>query len=324
MNPPIPILLLKSPSPTPSTDPYATHLTSPSSSASTRSNPHTYTPHYIPVLTHTLLPDPLISLLLTHLQSPSPSTSFPYGALLLTSQRAVAALTTAINAPPIQNRLQKLQELEFDFYTVGPATERALIGVRERCLPRCRIFGGERAGSGEVLGRIMLGRVGGDEEGRYGRRVGDGRLKAALFLTGEKRRDVLPRMLMDEGLGEMERVQVDEMLVYETSELEEFGFGFGKVLRDTENEARIRWVVVFSPTAGRGMLAELGWLDEGTGRVRDGFEKGGRRTFVCCIGPTTRQYLETEFGFQADVVADKPSPQGVQDGIERYMDEKGL
>lgn len=98
----------------------------------------------------------------------------------------------------------------------------------------------------------------------------------------------------------------------------------------------VRWVVVFSPTAGRGMLRALGWLrgdggeEDGGGcgrvdmRVVNGEGEGkGRKTFVACIGPTTRDYLEGEFGFQADVVAEKPSPKGVRDGIERFMRETG-
>lgn len=186
----------------------------------------------------------------------------------------------------------------------------------------CEVYGGTEAGSGEVLGRIILGREG--VEGRYVTRGEQGRLKAVLFLTGERRRDVLPRMLMDPELPEEERVQVDEMVVYQTSELEEFEFSFARMLRQTEGEG-VRWVVVFSPTAGRGMLRALGWLVGGEGRV-DGRVVGdpGRKTFVAAIGPTTREYLEREFGFRADVVAEKPSPEGVRDGIERFMRERNL
>lgn len=168
-----------------------------------------------------------------------------------------------------------------------------------------------------MLARLMLG----DGVEGYHVRNDDGKgLKPVLFLTGETRRDVLPRMLMDEGLGEG-RVQVDEMVVYQTRELEEFEFCFKAVLGRT-GEKGGRWVVVFSPTAGKGMLRGLGWLDEGTGRVRGTI--GERNTFVACIGPTTREYLDREFGFEADVVAEKPSPQGVRDGIERFMREKGI
>jgi uroporphyrinogen-III synthase len=127
-------------------------------------------------------------------------------------------------------------------------------------------------------------------------------------------------MLMDPKLGVEERVQVDEMVVYKTRELEEFEFHFSQELRQTGIEGqgeRVRWVVVFSPMAGKGMLKALGWLDERSGRVKR--DLGVRKTFVACIGPTTREYLQKEFGFEADVVAEKPSPQGIKNGIENFM-----
>ena len=215
-------------------------------------------------------------------------------------------------------------------YTVGPATAKAVREVRDRYLPKCGVYGGEKAGSGEVLARLMLGKNGeGDGEECYydvkKEEEGMG-LKAVLFLVGEKRRDVIPRMLQSEEVVEERRVRVDEMVVYKTCEMETFGFQFKRVLEQTEGEAeraRGRWVVVFSPTGGEGMLRGLGWLDEGRGTVREGLVgEAGRRTWVCCIGPTTREYLEKEFGFVADVVAERPSAEGVTEAIERFMREK--
>ena len=174
-----------------------------------------------------------------------------------------------------------------------------------------------------MLARIMLGKDG-EREAAYDVREGEGgRKKPVLFLVGEKRRDVIPRMLMDPELPERERVQVDEMEVYRTGELEEFEFQFTQTLARTKSDS-LRWVVVFSPTAGEGMFGGLGWLDKANGRVKADIMGPGRRTFIACIGPTTREYLVQEFGFEPDVVAKKPSPQGVKDGIERFMMERGL
>jgi uroporphyrinogen-III synthase len=39
------------------------------------------------------------------------------------------------------------------------------------------------------------------------------------------------------------------------------------------------------------------------------------RTRIAAIGPTTKQYLIEQFGFQPDVVAEKPSPEGVAEVI---------
>lgn len=206
-------------------------------------------------------------------------------------------------------------------YVVGPATERALRAVRDERCAGCGIYGGEEAGSGELLARVMLGE--GKGKGTYDvREVDGGRKKPVLFLVGEKRRDIIPRMLMDPGLSEGERIQVDEMEVYRTGELEEFEFHFTQLLARTSPEA-VRWVVVFSPTAGEGMLRGLGWLDMASGRVKTNISDPSRRTYVACIGPTTRNYLVQEFGFEPDVVAKKPSPQGVREEIESFMKRGG-
>ncbi|MCJ1457033.1 hypothetical protein MMC28_007399 [Mycoblastus sanguinarius] len=314
----IPLLLLKSASPNPPLDAYTKHFTSTYS--------HTYAPHFVPVLTHTLLPDPLIKLLLTHLtpnQSREERPLFPYGALIFTSQRAVAAFASALNAPPVQRKLQALSELRLRLYTVGPATASSLLPVRDKYLPLCGIYGGEEAGSGEVLAGLMLGKGERGYNSCVESKDGDGRRRSMLFLTGEKRRDVIPRTLMAPELGD-ERIQVDEMVVYQSGELEDFEFHFQQMLVQTEPKSmqEVRWVVVFSPTAGKGMLRGLGWLDEGTGRLMRDIR--GRKTYVACIGPTTREYFEKEFGFVADVTAAKPSPEGVRRGIERFMEEKEL
>lgn len=322
---PIPILLLKSPSPNPTTDPYTTHLTTPSS------HTHTYTPHFVPVLSHSLLPDDLIKLILAHLDSKAAdggSKPFQYGALIFTSQRAVAAFASALKAPPIQRLKDRLSQLEVRFYTVGPATASSLRPIVDDLLPRCGKYAGESAGNGEALARLMLGMDSGEGEGegKYDVRAEDGKgKKPVLFLTGEKRRDVIPRMLMSPNLPDDERLQVDEMVVYKTRELEEFEFHFTQVLNHTKPDGQgqgVRWVVVFSPTAGKGMLKALGWLDEGSKTARK--DLGKTKAFVACIGPTTREYLEKEFGFVADVVAEKPSPQSIKDGIERFMKRKGI
>ena len=165
--------------------------------------------------------------------------------------------------------------------------------------------------------------------------------KPVLFLTGEKRRDILPQMLQDPPISPQEastsplsiptlkqrkRIQVDEMKVYSTSVLEEFSFSLQQVLRRTET-AQVRFVVLFSLQPAKGVLEGLGWLDGGTGRVRGGGleeggergESGGRGTFLACIGPTTAGGLREEFGVEADVVAGAPSARGLREGVERYL-----
>ena len=110
------------------------------------------------------------------------------------------------------------------------------------------------------------------------------------------------------------------MVVYSTSALPSFEASFAAALRGTEHAGAVRWVVVFSATGGEAMLRALGWLDEG----RSGWKgDAARKTFVASIGPTTRDWLREEFGFEVDVCARKPSAEGVKEGVEAFMRERG-
>jgi len=82
-----------------------------------------------------------------------------------------------------------------------------------------------------------------------------------------------------------------------------------------EGAVGVGWVVVFSPTGCRELLGVLGvW---GEWRTRG-------RMFVATIGPTTREYLVREFGFEPDVCAERPSPEGVGEGMRIFMEGRGL
>lgn len=146
-----------------------------------------------------------------------------------------------------------------------------------------------------------------------------------LFLVGEQRRDIIPKTLMNPELPSTQRIQVDELEVYATGVMESFEGDFRRLLEDTE-EREVRWVVVFSPTGCEAMLRVLGMLDSQTGRVRTGergggcgVRKGKRKTYIATIGPTTRDFLRKTFGFEPDVCAEKPSPEGIREGIEKFM-----
>lgn len=161
---------------------------------------------------------------------------------------------------------------------------------------------------------------------------------------------------MSESLSPAERIAVEEVVVYETGVMDSFEVDFedaiGKtytptpttntstggnnvdIMKGNERD-NILWVVVFSPTGCEAMLRVLGLgpfhhhshpshpgsvshtqlLDNK--RIRN-----GRRVCIATIGPTTRDYLREQFGFEVDVVADKPSPEGLGAAIERFMREQ--
>ncbi|OBT55329.1 hypothetical protein VE04_03946 [Pseudogymnoascus sp. 24MN13] len=140
-----------------------------------------------------------------------------------------------------------------------------------------------------------------------------------------QRRDIIPKTLMSDSLPVSERIRVDELEVYGTTTQSSFPTAFASIL-SSSSSAKTRWVVVFSPTGCEAALRELGLLDEDTGRVKTGERGGGcgirrgrRQTYVATIGPTTRDYLRREFGFEADVCAVVPRQEGVGEAIGRFM-----
>lgn len=139
-----------------------------------------------------------------------------------------------------------------------------------------------------------------------------------LFLVGEQRRDIIPKTLMDNQLPQDERIQVDEVVVYGTGVMESFPQDFQDCLV-ASRKSSMTWIVVFSPTGCDAMLKGLGILDDATGKAKA--KDPARTTYVATIGPTTRNYLQRTFGFEPDVCAEKPSPDGVLDGILQFVSQ---
>lgn len=194
-------------------------------------------------------------------------------------------------------------------YTVGPATARALTTLRDKYIPAATIHG-EDAGNGEKLAHMILDHY----NSTY---VAVDEKPALLFLVGEQRRDIIPKTLTAESLAPTERIAVDEVVVYETGEMESFERDFERAVRGLDGVARA-WVVVFSPSGCEAMLRVLGLGPFQRGV--EGEERGGdRRIFIATIGPTTRDHLRDRFGVEADVCAERPSPDGVGEGIELFM-----
>ena len=173
-------------------------------------------------------------------------------------------------------------------YTVGPATARTLTTLRDKHLPDALIHGAD-TGTGENLAHLILSHY----DSLYPTDK-----PALLFLVGEVRRDIIPKTLMDKTLPVEKRV------------------GMGRSSGDV-------WVVVFSPTGCEAMLRVLGlgpFASTGSGAgAGAGKGTGNGKVFVATIGPTTRDHLREKFGFEAHVCAPKPSPEGVLEGIEKFM-----
>lgn len=194
-------------------------------------------------------------------------------------------------------------------YTVGPATARTLTTLRDKHIPSAKIYGAD-AGTGEKLAHMML-----EHYNALHPSTPEDQKPGLLFLVGEQRRDIIPKTLMSDSLPVQDRIPVHEIVVYETGEMESFEKDFEGAVEYAKKEKQMgSWVVVFSPSGCEAMLRvlKLGpFKGEGDGE---------RDVFVATIGPTTRDYLSSTFGFEADVCAEKPSPEGVVEGIRRFME----
>ena len=269
-----------------------------------------YAPVFVPVLEHRFKRDALddVQKHITNRGFVPKATQglATYGALIFTSQRAVEAFTQIVEEAR-RKGLHAIDDLlpeSLPLYVVGPATAR---GLRALNLP-CPILG-EHTGNGEALAAYML---------EHYNRLHPGTEKPPiLFLVGDKRRDIIPKTMQAVDLGAERRCNVDEMVIYETGEMQSFRDDFSTTWRNNLDAGfEHQWVVVFSPTGCQAMLESLGLLDTETGRANHSTHQNN--ILIATIGPTTRDYLQYEFDFSPDVCAEKPSPEGIAEGIRAF------
>jgi uroporphyrinogen-III synthase len=222
----------------------------------------------------------------------------------------------------------------FPLYVVGPATSRTLASLLSTSSSRSphsiltplnpQIFG-SHTGNGEALAHYILQHY----------HSFPGPTLPLLFLVGEQRRAIIPNTLMDPSLPSTKQIRVEEHVVYETGVMESFARDFASQLSQNEKDPKssalaavvviVVVVVVFSPSGCEAMLRCLGYIDSENQLTDRGKSRGPdkvtaqTRYVIATIGPTTRDYLKREFGFEADVCAETPSPEGVGEEVKKFL-----
>ncbi|KKZ66186.1 uroporphyrinogen-III synthase [[Emmonsia] crescens] len=307
-----------------------------------------YDPSFVPVLEHRFLEANLRRVRDLFV---SGSIGEQYGGLIFTSQRAVEGFARVIMDEVGETASTKASE-SLLLYTVGPATYRSLNTLRESHLPHSQIVGHD-AGTGEKLAHIILDHYNANYNRHYDPERADDRAQTKggsnklplLFLIGEQHRDIIPKTLMADTLPPERRIQVEELIVYETGVMESFEDMFAAALRDAREKRRLEsggngkaddramWVVVFSPTGCEAMLRTLGVIPRkegenisipanGGGEKKKRIEEALRDCYIATIGPTTRDHLRERYGVEPDVCAEIPSPEGVGKVIEEFLLER--
>ncbi|KAJ4383261.1 uroporphyrinogen-III synthase [Didymella sp. IMI 355093] len=273
-----------------------------------------YVPMFVPVLEHRFKRDALDNVRQHILNRGFVPTSqkglATYGALIFTSQRAVEAFNRVVEDIRKEgvHVVDELLPGSLPLYVVGPATARGLRALNLRCP-----ILGEETGNGEALAGFILE--------HYNALYPHVSNPPILFMVGDKRRDIIPKTLQSEKLPSDRFARVDELEIYETGEMHSFKTDFTKTWqRNADSGPTHQWIVVFSPTGCQAMLESLNLLDAATGKSKKAI--GSRDILIVTIGPTTRDYLINEFNFTPDVVAEKPSPEGIAEGIRSYLESR--
>lgn len=154
-------------------------------------------------------------------------------ALIITSQRAIGAIVTHLEALDDEVKLTLQSK---PVYTVGPATakELAIYGFTD-------IRGAEDAGNGKVLADIILSES----------------LQTFVFFTGEIRRDTIPTKLRGANR------ELAEKIVYKTLDKSDTSTDCLDAIRANPDS----WIVFFSPSGTEQILQLLkdSHHQEGTG-----------------------------------------------------------
>ncbi|KAI0641004.1 tetrapyrrole biosynthesis uroporphyrinogen III synthase [Trametes meyenii] len=245
--------------------------------------------------------------------SPRADTDARYAGVIVTSGRACEAWRAVVQelAEGPHNTQIGSDWSTVPFYAVGAATATALQAIQTAYpasphVPR-DIRGGAESGTAEKLAHFIVSDLA---------EAGLSSSRRLLYLTGDKNRDTLPKILGDGGL-ELESLQVYATQGSSRFE-EELEAALGGGVPD-ENERW--WVVHFAPSAAQAVSRVLSrhfdipatgeeWVGEAPSIKR--------RAQVAAIGPTTSSFLRERLHVEVAVIAEKPTPDALSEGIASW------
>lgn len=234
--------------------------------------------------------------------------------VIITSQRAVEAWSEAAQALATANSNTPLKP-EYDwrsvpFYAVGEATSVALRNLSEKIplyTPR-DIRGGSETGTAERLAGFILKDRPSDESSRK-----------LLYLTGDKNRDTLPRILESAG------VALDPLQVYATQGSSMFPRDLSLALECVKEEGSSwGWIVYFAPSVAEFVTPILRnhfilpAVNSSTEYCAQLSEQ--HHVKIAAIGPTTESFLQQTLKLSVAVTARNPKADDLADAVVQHDD----
>ncbi|KAG2078565.1 tetrapyrrole biosynthesis, uroporphyrinogen III synthase [Suillus decipiens] len=232
--------------------------------------------------------------------------------VIITSQRAVEAWSEAAQALIIADSKTPFKP-ESDwwsvpFYAVGEATSAALRNLCEKIplyTPR-DIRGGSEMGTAERLAGFILKDLSSDGESRK-----------LLYLTGDKNRDTLPKILESAG------VALDPLQVYTTQGSSMFPHDLSLALERVKEEGLSwGWIVYFAPSVAEfvtPILRNRFTLPVVNSSMEDCAQLSEHHHVkVATIGPTTASFLQQTLKLSVAVTARNPKADDLADAVLQY------
>ncbi|KAG2343904.1 tetrapyrrole biosynthesis uroporphyrinogen III synthase [Suillus weaverae] len=227
--------------------------------------------------------------------------------VIITSQRAVEAWSEAAQALIIGDNNTPLKP-ESDwwsvpFYAVGEATSLALRDLSEKTplyTPR-DIRGGSETGTAERLAGFILKDL-----------PSDGTSRKLLYLTGDKNRDTLPRIL------ESASVALDTLQVYATQGSSMFPHDLSLALE--QEGLSWGWIVYFAPSVAEfvtPILRNHFVLPAVNSSTQDQLSEH-HYVKVAAIGPTTESFLQQTLKLPVAVTARNPKADDLADAVLQH------
>ncbi|GAA6001596.1 uroporphyrinogen-III synthase HEM4 [Rhodotorula paludigena] len=246
-----------------------------------------------------------------------------YDGVVITSARSIDAWRTAQLSLPSPLPLSSVF-----FFVVGQPTRSALLSVPSP--PRSNlVLGADESGTGEKLASFILAHFRAASTLPRRRRL--------LYLTGDKNRDTLPRIVHEGSEG---KIELDALQVYATQRTRTFEDDVEEILRgiiaEEDGKGDI-WFALFSPSGAKECIAALrrrGVLPPSSrspsprpasaspapsgpaaprpssALTTPAYSDLAPRIRLAAIGPVTQSYLE-EQGLTVHAVAAKPEPEAL-------------
>ncbi|CDO69959.1 hypothetical protein BN946_scf184836.g33 [Trametes cinnabarina] len=232
-----------------------------------------------------------------------------YAGVIVTSGRACETWRTVVHDLSSSSSSSEATHQAPDwstvpFYAVGAASASALFSIgtaypSSSYAPR-DIRGGAESGTAEKLAHFILSDLA---------RTPSRESKTLLYLTGDKNRDTLPKILNEGGL------ELDSLQVYATQASSRFEEDLKSVFEEAAPEpAEQWWIVYFAPSAAKAVAPTIDkYFDL---RATDGHSTSAKRAArIAAIGPTTLTFLREDLKMEVAVVAKTPTPDSLSGGI---------